>query len=412
MIFKRLDSNNLHSYLKNLNVDCIGIDIMLKKGVLYCFEVNGLSFEAMGILKQEAIGTGGDFATPKEAIRHKGEQKGILILTKSQGLALCKKLAKQPFKLATLSKTLKEHLSSESNQHKKLDSMLDSAFYQLQKRFCIESAKSKWISNVAKPKIMAIVNITPDSFYEHSRYSAKNAMDKIYNLLQKEIDIIDIGAASSAPGSEMLAFEEEIARLEPIIKQIHKENLFLQKPFSIDTYNPQTAEYALQHGFCIVNDVSGFSDKSMIEISAKYNAIALLMHSKGTPKQMQQLTNSYTDLFADMDDFFESKIASLNQVGISNIILDIGFGFAKNKEQNLALIKHLAHFKHFNLPLLVGASRKNTIGLLLNKDVNQRLYGTLALHLLSLQNGANILRVHDEEEHIDALKIYNALSEV
>ena len=152
-------------------------------------------------------------------------------------------------------------------------------------------------------------------------------------------------------------------------------------------------------------------NQKMIQIAATYQAIAILMHSKGTPKTMQQLT-SYDDLFEDIDTFFEQKIDILKSYGIRDIILDIGFGFAKDVNQNLSLIKHLKHFKHFGYPLLVGASRKNTIGVLTQRQIQHRLAGTLALHLIALQNGASILRVHDVYEHADLLKIHHALEQV
>ena len=159
----------------------------------------------------------------------------------------------------------------------------------------------------------------------------------------------------------------------------------------------------------MINDVSGFSNAQMIQVATKYNARVVLMHTKGTPETMQSLTDSYTHLFNDIDCFFEHKIALLNDAGITDIILDIGFGFAKDTSQNIALIKDLAHFLHFGFPLLVGASRKNTIGQITGKKVENRLAGTLALHLFALQNGASILRIHDEDEHIDMLKMYKAM---
>lgn len=147
----------------------------------------------------------------------------------------------------------------------------------------------------------------------------------------------------------------------------------------------------------------------MIHIATQHKAKVILMHTKGTPKDMQTLTNTYNHLFYDIDTFFTHKIQALRESGVEDIILDVGFGFAKDSMQNLVLIKHLDHFKHFGLPLLVGASRKNTIGQITGREAQDRLAGSIAIHLFALQNGAQILRVHDEDEHIDAIRIYEAM---
>ncbi|TLD97853.1 dihydropteroate synthase [Helicobacter jaachi] len=348
---------------------------MSKKAQIYAFEIRDLSFEAMNILKQEALSAGGECATPRGCIAHKGEHIALLFATQAVLERIITKLSIQPFGLKTIAKKLADSIHARTYP----------------------------------PSIMAIINATPDSFYEQSRQSAQSAIDRIYTLLQKGIGIIDIGAASSRPGSELIESSHEIARLEPIIEHIYAHNLYKNATFSIDTYNPKTADYALDKGFRIINDVSGLAHDDMPNVAKTHKAQVILMHTKGTPKDMQQLTHTYTHLFGDIDSFFEHKIALLREVGIEDIILDIGFGFAKDDAQNLALIKHLEHFTHFNLPLLVGASRKNTIGNITGKPVQDRLYGTLILHLFALQNGASILRVHDEEAHMDMLKIFEAM---
>lgn len=375
MKIQRLHPSSIPHNMKSINVDSIGQKIMGKKTSLFAFEIRDLSFEAAHILKQESLSVGGDCATPRDSIRHKGENIAILFGTKSQLEKMLPKLAIQPFGLKELKKQLETHLKT--------------TFH--------------------KPSIMAIVNITPDSFYADSRHDTKSAIDRIHQLLQKEVDIVDIGAASSRPGSELICPDDEISRLKDIAKHIYKHNLYEKALFSIDTYNPQTADYALSSGFHIVNDVSGFSAKDMPKVCAKHKAKAILMHTKGTPKSMQNLTHTYTHLFCDIDDFFAQKIELLKKEGIEDVILDIGFGFAKDNTQNISLIKHLSHFEHFGLPLLVGASRKNTIGEITHRQTQDRLYGTLALHLYALQNGANILRVHDEDAHIDMLRVYKAM---
>lgn len=381
MKIKRLNANSLSHAIKSIGADNIGCKIMNKKARILGFEIKDLSFEAMNILKQEALSAGGDCATPRGCITHKGEHIALLFGTQNQIEKMLPKLAIQPFGLKTLKKQLESYIISYPT----------------------------FTSLSHQKAIMAIINITPDSFYESSRKDTQGAIHRINTLMQKEVAMIDIGAASSRPGSELIEPNEEIARLKDIVEYITTHQLYKTKDFSIDTYNAETADYALSHGFKIINDVSGFSQTQMVEIAAKHKAQVILMHTKGTPKIMQNLTDSYTHLFSDMNTFFTDKIATLTQAGIEEIILDIGFGFAKDREQNIALIQHLEHFSHFGLPLLVGASRKNTIGEITGKHTQDRLAGTLGLHLYALQNGANILRVHDEDEHIDILKIYKEM---
>ncbi|CAM2827274.1 dihydropteroate synthase [Helicobacter hepaticus] len=375
MIVQRIYPQSIPQKIQAIGADAIGQKIMSKKAHIFGFEITGLSFEAVNILKQEALSVGGDCATPRDTIAHKGKHIALLIATRSQLEKIIAKLSIQPFGLKTLKSLLQGHLKTQS----------------------------------AVPSLMAIINATPDSFYKHSQTEGEQAIKRINTLLEKEVDIIDIGAASSRPGSELIESDEEIARLKPIVEYIATHKLYEKVCFSIDTYNPQTADYALSRGFKMINDVSGFSNAQMIQVATKYNARVVLMHTKGTPETMQSLTDSYTHLFNDIDCFFEHKIALLNDAGITDIILDIGFGFAKDTSQNIALIKDLAHFLHFGFPLLVGASRKNTIGQITGKKVENRLAGTLALHLFALQNGASILRIHDEDEHIDMLKMYKAM---
>lgn len=382
---QKINTHAIPQAIKQIGADRIGQKIMSKKSQILGFEIKDLSFEALNILKQEALSIGGDCATPRGCIKHQGEKKAILIVTPSQLEKLIHKLAYQPFGLKDLRLKLKAHLDSNHLEFVSKDSKIRSM-------------------------IMAIVNVTPDSFYASSRKDTQGAKDRIQALLTKEVGIIDIGGASSRPGSELIDSQSEIMRLKPIIEYIHTNKLYEKAEFSIDTYNPKTADYALSKGFTIINDISGFADEQMFEVAQKHKAKAILMHSKGTPKTMQNLTQ-YDDIFAEIDSFFAEKIEKCKAYNIQNIILDIGFGFAKTTQQNLALIKHLSHFLHFGFPLLVGASRKTTIGEITGRETQDRLAGSLALHLCALQNGASILRMHDEDSHIDMVKIYKALYE-
>lgn len=379
---RRINPHTLNSEIKKIGSDEAGLKIMLKKGEIFTFHISSLSIVAVNILKQEALSVGGDFATSRECILGKeSHYDGILIATKSQLERIAKKCQIQPFGLKVIASKILEHLKNDSS-----------------------SSLNIQISS----NIMAIINITPDSFFAPSRHNTQESIDKIHNLINNGIKFIDIGAASSRPGSDLIDAKEEVERVSEIALYIKNQNLSQKATFSIDTYNPLTADFALSCGFKIINDVSGLADPDMLKVASKHDAKVILMHTQGTPKDMQELTD-YEDMFAQMDDFFIAKIDCLKSCGIDDIILDVGIGFAKNQFQNLALINHLAHFKHFGYPLLVGASRKSVVGNIINKPPIERLSGTLALHLLAFQNGADILRVHDVEEHIDLLKVYQAI---
>lgn len=379
---RRINPNALASGLEKIGSDEGGAKIMMKKGEIFSFYISSLNAPAVNILKQEALSVGGDFATPRECILGKqSHYDGVLIATKSQLERIVKKCQIQPFGLKTIATKISDHMKN--------------------------SPSTKMCGGVSG-NIMAIINITPDSFFAPSRHSTQESIDKIYALIDRGITLIDIGPASSRPGSELIDTKEEIRRLSEIAMHIKNQNLSDKATFSIDTYNPLTADFALSCGFKIINDVSGLADADMLKVASKHKAKVVVMHTQGTPKDMQQLTD-YEDLFAQIDDFFAQKIEALRSCGVSDIILDVGIGFAKNQAQNLALINHLAHFKHFGYPLLVGASRKSVIGNIIDKPPLERLGGTLGLHLVAFQNGADILRVHDMSEHIDMLKVYQAL---
>lgn len=375
---QRLNPALLSSMLETINCEPMGKKIMHAKGEVYTFLLQSLTITQLQILKQELVSVGGDLATPREAILCEPKSyNALLIATKSQLLRVIDKCAMQPFGLKALAKTLASHLNAKQY----------------------------------KPRLMAIINLTPDSFHADSRHSPQEAIAKIQNLIAMQAPLIDIGAASSRPGSELIDYKVEIERLSEVCAYIKHHQLYKHTTFSIDTYNPQTADFALDSGFRIVNDVSGLADEKMFEVIGAFGADVVLMHSKGTPKNMAQLTE-YSDLFGEIDMFFERKIAKLRDCGAGEIILDIGFGFAKSITQNLSLIQHLSHFKHFGLELLVGASNKSIIGAITHQDnTANRLSGTLSLHLLALQNGASILRVHNYQEHLDMLRVYEALSQ-
>lgn len=248
-----------------------------------------------------------------------------------------------------------------------------------------------------KTHIMGIVNLTPDSFYDGGKLNSVSSV--LLNIEQKihaGASIIDIGAASSKPNAKALTADEEIERLKPILPLVKKE--FSEVFISIDTYHSKVAEYALNEGVEIINDISaGEIDDEMIDVVAKFDAIYIMMHMQGTPQTMQ-LNPNYTDVVAEVYSFLSNKIDYCKTKKLNKIIIDLGFGFGKTLEHNYQLLKSLQQFTQLNYPLLAGLSRKSMISKVLNSSADKALNGTTVLNTIALLNGAQLLRVHDVNE--------------
>ncbi len=253
-------------------------------------------------------------------------------------------------------------------------------------------------------KIMGILNLTPDSFYDGSRY-INNYQNQIKKMIADGADIIDIGAMSSKPGAVDISPDEEIDRLGNVIEWISKE--FPQQWISIDTYRSEVAKIAFQQGADILNDISAFSiDEQLISIVSSYKKAYVLMHMRGNPGNMQNNT-VYQNLGCEIYDFFINKIKILIQNGISEIILDPGFGFGKSLEDNYKLLASMHFFNSIHYISLLGLSRKSMIYKTLNLNPSDVLNGTTALHGISFHQNPQILRVHDVKEAKEAIKIWN-----
>ena len=256
------------------------------------------------------------------------------------------------------------------------------------------------------PLVMGILNITPDSFYESSRcIDVQQALDRAKQIIDEGGNIIDVGAYSSRPGAEDVSEEEEIARLRsvlPIIRERYPDTII-----SVDTFRSRVARYVVEEcGVDIINDImGGEGDEDMFETIAQLNVPYVLMHMRGTPQTMQQNTD-YDDVLVEIIGYFSEKIEELRLLGVKDVILDPGFGFAKSLEQNYNIVKKLADIAQFNLPLLVGVSRKSMIYQPLNISPSESLTGTIALNTLALTKGADILRVHDVKECAETIKIF------
>ncbi|MFO7827969.1 MAG: dihydropteroate synthase [Bacteroidales bacterium] len=252
--------------------------------------------------------------------------------------------------------------------------------------------------DLSEPRIMGILNITPDSFYDGGRYlSHDKILGHIQTMLYNGCDILDIGAYSSRPGAEDISEKEELNRLSPVLEMIR--NRFPDIIISVDTFRASVAKAVIQKfGVQMINDISsGDMDAGMLEIIAQYQVPYIMMHMQGTPHNMQK-NPSYNNVVKEVIDYFSRKIEKLKLLGIHDVIIDPGFGFGKTVEHNYQLLKYLDDFKIFELPLLVGLSRKSMINKVLNISADKALNGTSVLNTLALIGGANILRVHDVKE--------------
>jgi len=254
--------------------------------------------------------------------------------------------------------------------------------------------------------IMGVLNITPDSFSDGGLFvDLDKAVKHAKQMLKDGADIIDIGGESTRPGSEPITEEEELQRVNPVVRELIKK---VNVPISIDTYKPKVAEKCLESGAHLVNDITGLGNKEMIKLAAKYKVPVVLMHMKGMPKDMQE-NPVYNDVVKEIKDFLSGRINEAKKAGIKDIIIDPGIGFGKTTEHNLQILKRLNEFKDLGCPVLVGPSRKSFIGSITGLPVNERLEGTLASVAIAVMNGANIVRVHDVKECKRAVQIADAV---
>ena len=262
------------------------------------------------------------------------------------------------------------------------------------------------------PKIMGILNLTPDSFYDGGSYKTdKSILLKVERMLNDGADFIDIGGQSTRPTSEFLSVEEESKRVLPILEKINKA--FPEAIISIDTFYSEVARKAVENGAAIINDISaGNLDDKMIKTAANLQVPYIMMHMRGKPQTMQSQKNVvYDNMLQEIILYFSEKIKQAQELGLNDIILDPGFGFSKTVKGNLALIKNLNLFKNLEFPILMGVSRKSSICKILETTPDQALNGTTVLNTISLLNGVNVLRVHDIREAWEAIQLFEAYNE-
>ncbi len=256
-----------------------------------------------------------------------------------------------------------------------------------------------------KAQVMAIINITPDSFYDGGKFSSVTDIIKDAEMkIHEGATIIDIGATSSRPKAISVSVKDEIFRLREPLTKLRKE--FPKMLISIDTYLSEVAEFAIDLGADIINDISGGElDNKMIDVVSKHQIAYVLMHMQGTPQNMQ-LNPTYENVVKELSDFYKLKIADCQSKGFEKLIIDVGFGFGKTVEHNFELLKHLHDFTEFGFPILAGLSRKSMINKVIHTSPVTALNGTTVLNTIALQNGANILRVHDVKEAKQAVDLF------
>jgi dihydropteroate synthase len=260
-----------------------------------------------------------------------------------------------------------------------------------------------------QPKVMGILNVTPDSFYDGGKYKDETSiLNQVEKMLYEGATFIDVGAYSTRPGALEVDEAIELKRILPIITLILQK--FPEAMLSIDTFRSNVAKKCIENGAAIINDISaGLQDDNMLRTVAKLHVPYIMMHMRGTPQNMQQQTD-YKDILKEVLHFFSERLVAAKALGIKDIIIDPGFGFAKNLRQNYELLKQMEVMNIIEHPLLAGISRKSMIYKTLDTTAEQALNGTTALHMVCLQKGAKILRVHDVKEAMECVKLYEQLN--
>ncbi|MGC8709188.1 MAG: dihydropteroate synthase [Thermoplasmata archaeon] len=366
-----------------------GQEIMENKAKFYIVKIENLPIKDAIILKQEALSLGMDCAVSWNVVSLKAEKTDALLFgTKKQFDFLTKKMFIQPFNGRELSEEINEAISNFENEFyvwKFRDDSLD-------------------LSNVC---VMGILNVTPDSFSDGGKFfDRQKALEHAERMVEDGADIIDIGAESTRPGSTPIDAKEEISRLSMVLDDLSS----LTVPVSVDTYKPEVAQFALDHGAKIINDVFGLRKEGMMEVIKRYDAGVIIMHMKGEPQTMQQ-NPAYENVTSEVIQFLRERSLEAVRFGIKkeNIAIDPGIGFGKRLEHNITLLRELQSFKSLGFPIVVGVSRKGFIGEILERDVNERLIGSVASALFAVMNGASIIRAHDVRETKEAIRMLEAL---
>ena len=387
----KVNKEMLADAMESIGVHKASLPIFANKNQILPLKLLQVRTPAANIIKQEMLAAGGDAAVPTGCVLNKDKYSDVLLLgTRKHYNLLLKKLELMPY--FGMDK-IKAELEAVLNEEKLQTVLADGR-----------------VLNYDKVLIMGILNITPDSFYENSRTAIEEVVAKAGQMLADGADILDIGGESTRPGSEAVAAEEEQARVLPVIEALRKA--YPDTVLSIDTYRASTARLAIEAGADIINDISAMeADAEMIDVVCETKAPIILMHMRGTPKDMQTQCE-YKNVVEEVAVYLAERAELLRErgVGAEKIILDPGIGFAKNAEQNLKLMRDLHALTSFGYPVLLAASRKGTVGKVLGDlPAEERLEGTIATSCQAVYAGANMVRVHDVKENLRAVRMLEAI---
>ncbi len=370
------DQQEARHYLAEIGSSFGGIELMAPKAVFKCIKLKNINHRAANILKQEMLAKGGEAAVSKDTLNVDGSTDVLLMGTIKQYRLLTAKLRLQPFGLKAVAADLEAILAG-----------LETSNWN------IPLPHGRHLHIGRQTIIMGILNITPDSFTDGGRFfDGEWAVQHAHQMIAAGADIIDIGGASSRPRSVMVDETEELRRILPVIEKLASANIIL----SADTFRSRVADAALAAGVHIINDIGGFKmDPQLLEVLGRWQAPLVLMHNRLQIKHEAV----YDDLIADIILDLQQSIAQAQGAGLDQelLIIDPGLGFGPTVDQNLQIIKRLQDFRSLGRPILIGASRKGFIGSTLGQGPQERLEGSLAVAVMSIMNGANILRVHDVE---------------
>jgi dihydropteroate synthase len=374
-----------------VGVDPTGLKLMEGKTLHYNLKMEDVDPRAANVLKQEMLSLGGDVAVDRRGLDCSIKQTDALLMgTHKHFEKLILKLEQYP-DLGALRQTIKEAIKNISKTH-----------------YSLRCRKQK-LTLGKRTLLMGVLNVTPDSFSDGGSFLDKEkAISRGLGMVEEGVDIIDIGGESTRPGSKPVELEEELHRVIPVIESLAKT---VDVPISIDTYKSAVAQRAIEAGAQIINDISGLHfDPNLAQVAAREDTPLVLMHIRGTPETMQKDVH-YRSLFAEIIRYLKDSIRMAESAGLDprQIIIDPGIGFGKTVEDNLLILKHLYEFRILGKPILLGTSRKNFIGKILNTEVENRLEGTLSSIAIGVLNGAHIIRSHDVLEAKKAIAVADAV---
>ena len=361
--------------LKKIGIHRDALAILSPKMFHFNIKIENVKPQDAIIMKQEMLCCGGDAAIAYNALPPKSEKGDVIIMGNKKQIEL-----------------LIQRLKRQYKRLKKIGEEIENMMERMEKKVVMKIGKKSF--NFGKRTyIMGILNVTPDSFYDGGKYfSLENAIEHAKKMEREGADIIDIGGESSRPFSKRIDEKEEMNRVLPVIEALKDE---IKIPISIDTYKPNVASNAIEHGAAMINDIMALRN-GMEDVAREYDVPVVLMHMKGTPETMQ-ISPYYEDVMAEIIKFFGERIkfALKNGIDEEKIIIDPGIGFGKRQEDNLQILQHLEELKSLGMPILIGTSRKSFIGNILQLSPEERLEGSIASAVIAMLNGANIIRCHD-----------------